>query len=136
MLWRSEREDDGLNGWEHPCLQERVRTYSFRSVDLAVSWAIAPDKALHVCSIAASSGGTFARATQAASSRDRTPELVVQSTKQVGILCGAWGMGSKASSRPQVRYSAGRCTADCLTPRPLSTSKLIWMARSPAGVRR
>ncbi|XP_049982764.1 LIM/homeobox protein Lhx6 isoform X2 [Alexandromys fortis] len=36
----------------------------------------------------------------------------------------------------QVRYSAGRCTADCLTPRPLSTSKPIWMGRSPTGVRR
>ncbi|XP_006150539.1 LIM/homeobox protein Lhx6 isoform X2 [Tupaia chinensis] len=36
----------------------------------------------------------------------------------------------------QVRYSAGRCTAGCLTPRPLSTSKPIWMGRSPTGVRR
>ncbi|XP_021117784.1 LIM/homeobox protein Lhx6 isoform X4 [Heterocephalus glaber] len=36
----------------------------------------------------------------------------------------------------QVRYSAGRCTADCLTPRPPSTSKPTWMGRSPTGVRR
>ncbi|XP_066896889.1 LIM/homeobox protein Lhx6 isoform X1 [Kogia breviceps] len=36
----------------------------------------------------------------------------------------------------QVRYSVGRCTAGCLTPRPPSTSKPIWMGHSPTGVRR
>lgn len=59
MLWTSECEDEGLNRWVHPCLQEGVHTYSFRSVHLSVSWAIAPDKALPMCSIAASSTGPF-----------------------------------------------------------------------------
>ncbi|XP_006150538.1 LIM/homeobox protein Lhx6 isoform X1 [Tupaia chinensis] len=45
----------------------------------------------------------------------------------------AW---SPCTATLRVRYSAGRCTAGCLTPRPLSTSKPIWMGRSPTGVRR
>lgn len=53
-----------------------------------------------------------------------------------GMLHGDWAMGSKASSHPQVRYSVGRRTAGCLTPRPQSTSKPIWMDHSPTGGRR
>lgn len=45
-------------------------TYSYRSVDLPVSWATTPDRALHAYSIAASSVETFPRAIQVASSKD------------------------------------------------------------------
>lgn len=90
MLWKSEREEEGLNRWVHLFLQEGVCTYSYRSVCLSVSWATAPDKALHMCSTAASSIETFPRAIQA---RQQATEIQLWVSDQASACraCNRWG---------------------------------------------
>lgn len=104
-------------------MQEGVCTYSFRSVHLSVSWAIAPDKALPMCSIAASSTGPFPGPSRPGSKQQRQNSGLVISLPLAECATGGdpvWSLGDGLqgilSSTGQVQCGQVHCRLPYTAP--------------------